>query len=165
MLFRSAGTAESIAMYKSVKENKGFYIARFEAGVVGTTSSTTTNDTNKQTQDGSVKPVSQKGVGVWNFIPWGGTDPASDGIPGDDNANGAVKVARSMYKNDGVHKVTSTLCYGVQWDVALNFIDPNYISGSSIEFVKNSREKGNYSASSPTTTGSKIGRASCRERV
>ena len=37
-----AGTTESIAMYKSVKENKGFYIARFEAGIAGTTASTTT---------------------------------------------------------------------------------------------------------------------------
>ena len=142
-------------MYKSVKDNKGFYIARFEAGIAGTTASTTTNDTNKQTQDGTVKPVSQKGVGVWNFIPWGGTDTdtASDGLPGNENANGAVKVARSMYKNDGVHKVTSTLCYGVQWDAALNFIDPNYESGTAIGYVKNSAGMGNYTGSL-TVTGS-----------
>lgn len=149
-----AGTAESIAMYKSVKENKGFYIARFEAGIAGTTTSTTTNDTNKQTQDGSVKPVSQKGVGVWNHIPWGGTDAveASDNLPGNDNANGAVKVARSMYPtSDTTHKVTSTLCYGVQWDAALNFIDPNYINGSATGYVKDSSEKGNYTKSIAVT--------------
>ena len=148
-----AGSAESIAMYKSVKENKGFYIARFEAGVAGTTASTTTEDANKLTQNGSVKTVSQKGVGVWNRIPWGGTlsDVASDGLPGNDNANGAVKVARSMYKNGGVHKVTSTLCYGVQWDAVLNFIDPNYESRSSIGYVKDSSGKGNYTGSIATT--------------
>jgi hypothetical protein len=142
-----AGTEESIAMYKSVKENKGFYVARFEAGIPGTTVSTTTNDANKQKQDGTIKPVSQKGVGVWNFISWGGSssDIASDKLPGNDNANGAVKVARSMYKNDGIHKVTSTLCYGVQWDAALNFIDSNYESGSSTGYIKDSTGKGNYS--------------------
>ena len=147
-----AGTAESIAMYKSVKDNGGFYIARFEAGIAETTASTTTNDANKQTQDGSVKPVSTKGVGVWNYIPWGGTTvvEASDNLPGNDNANGAVKVARSMYKNDGVHKVTSTLCYGVQWDAALNFIDPSYINGTSTGYIKDSTGKGNYSGSIAT---------------
>jgi hypothetical protein len=148
-----AGSNESIAMYRSVKENRGFYIARFEAGIPGTTASTTTNDANKQKQDGTVKPVSQKGVGVWNFIPWGGSssDLASDKLPGNDNANGAVKVARSMYKNDGIHKVTSTLCYGVQWDAALNFIDPNYESGNSTGYVKDSAGKGNYSGNIATT--------------
>ena len=140
-------------MYKSVKENKGFYIARFEAGIPGTTASTTTNDANKQKQDGTIKPVSQKGVGVWNFIPWGGTTAveASDNLPGNDNANGAVKVARSMYKNDEIHKVTSTLCYGVQWDAALNFIDSNYESGSSTGYVKDSTGKGNYTVNIATT--------------
>ena len=147
------GTDESVAMYKSVKENGGFYIARYEAGVSNTTSSTTTNDTNKQTQNGSVKPVSQKGVGVWNSIAWGGTssDTASDGLPGNDSADGAVKVARSMYTKSSTCGVTSTLCYGVQWDAALNFIDPTYITGNSSGFVKNSSNMGNYSGSIATT--------------
>lgn len=149
----TTGTTESIAMYKSVKENKGFYIARFEAGIAGTTTSTDTNDVNKQTQNGSVKPVSKKGVGIWNYIPWGGTDTdtASDGLPGNDNANGAVKVARSMYKDNNTHKVTSTLCYGVQWDAALNFINPNYESGTATGYVKNSTGKGNYSGNIAVT--------------
>ena len=149
-----AGTAESIAMYKSVKDNKGFFIARFEAGVAGTTTSTITNDTNKQTQDGSVKPVSQRGVGVWNYIAWGGTSAveASDNLPGNDNANGAVKVARNMYPaSDTIHKVTSTLCYGVQWDAALNFIDSNYESGNATGYVKDSTGMGNYTKSIATT--------------
>jgi len=138
----TAGTAESIAMYKSVKDNKGFFIARFEAGVAGTTASTETNDTNKQTQDGTVKPVSQKGVGVWNYI--------MDYTPNSEDY-GLIKISRSMYKNDGVHKVTSTLCYGVQWDAALNFIDPNYESGTATGYVKDSTGKGNYSGNIATT--------------
>ena len=154
----TAGTEESIAMYQSVKDNGGFYIARFEAGVAGTTSSTTTNDANKQNQTGTVKPVSQKGVGVWNFIPWGGTTAAeaSDGMQGNDNADGAVKVARSMYKKSSTCGVNSTLCYGVQWDAALNFIDPAYEEGTATatNFVVDSTNQGNYSRNIAVTGSS-----------
>ena len=55
-----AGSQESKAMYQSVKDNKGFYIARYEAGIAGTTASTTTDDENKQIQDGTKKPVSKE---------------------------------------------------------------------------------------------------------
>ena len=149
----TAGTEESIAMYESVKNNGGFYIARYEAGINGTTGSTTTNDTEKQTQDGSVKPVSKQGVGVWNFIPWGGTSAETspnDGLPGDETKDGAVKVARSMYNNiytgnkNTETNVKSTLCYGVQWDAVMNFIDSNYVNGTAEGYVKNSENQGNY---------------------
>ena len=133
------GTAESIAMYNSVKTNKGFYIARFEAGKPNTTIKI----------DGTVKPLSQKEVRVWNKIPWGGTTAAeaSDGLQGNDNADGAVKVARSMYTKSSECGVTSTLCYGVQWDAVMNYIDSNYYEGKCSEdsFVRNSSGKGNYS--------------------
>ena len=147
------GTEESIAMYKSVSDYGGFYIARYEAGINGTTESTKTNDTNKQTQDGSVKPVSKQGVGVWNFIPWGGTSAETspnDGLPGDETKDGAVKVARSMYNNvytgnkNTETNVKSTLCYGVQWDAVMNFIDSNYVNGTAEGYVKNSENQGNY---------------------
>ena len=147
------GTTESIAMYSSVNKYGGFYIARYEAGIKGTTGSTTTNDTNKQTQDGSVKPVSKQGVGVWNFIPWGGTSAETspnDGLPGDETKDGAVKVARSMYNNiytenkNTETNVKSTLCYGVQWDAVMNFIDSNYVNGRAEGYVKNSENQGNY---------------------
>ena len=70
-----------------------------------------------------------------------------------------------MYKNDGTHKVTSTLCYGVQWDATLKFIEPNYGEYNEEKteyevvddsYVKNSTGKGHYSTSSVTTTGSNI---------
>ena len=147
------GTEESIAMYKSVSDYGGFYIARYEAGIYGITESTTTNDKNKQTQDGSVKPVSKQGVGVWNFIPWGGTSAETspnDRLPGDETKDGAVKVARSMYNNiytgnkNTETNVKSTLCYGVQWDAVMNFIDSNYVNGRAEGYVKNSENQGNY---------------------
>ena len=92
------GTAESVAMYKSVKENGGFYIARYEAGIAGTTDNDSLST--KTATDGSVKPLSQKGVGVWNSISWGGTstDTASDKQPRNDNAKrGSFKSSRRCY--------------------------------------------------------------------
>jgi len=139
------GTKESMEMYKSVKENGGFYIARYEAGIL--------DDTKKNVQDGSIKPVSKKQT-VWNYIPWGGDTKveATDIMQGNDNLDGAVKVARSMYNNPitGTNNknttVKSTLCYGVQWDAVLNFIDENYVKGEGDGFIKDSTGKGNYSS-------------------
>ena len=150
------GTEESIAMYKSVSDYGGFYIARYEAGINGTTESTEDNTADKQTQDGSIKPVSKQGVGVWNWIAWGGnytetleTSP-NDGLAGDDTKDGAVKVARSMYNNiytgnkNKETNVKSTLCYGVQWDAVMNFIDSNYVNEKARGYVKDSNKQGNY---------------------
>ena len=153
------GTAESIAMYNSVKTNKGFYIARFEAGIDAKDESGNQIDNaqlaTKTATNGTVKPLSQKGVGVWNTIPWGGTytDTASDGLTGNDKADGAVKVARSMYTKNIECGVTSTLCYGVQWDAVMNYIDSNYYKqdGTLTSFVANSNGKGNYSGSIAST--------------
>ncbi len=150
----TTGTKESIAMYKSVADNKGFYIARFEAGISGTTDNASLAI--KTVTNGSVKPLSQKGVGVWNYIAWGGTTAveATDGLPGNDNADGAVKVARSMYTKSNTCGVTSTLCYSVQWDAVMNFIDLNYerAEGNLASFVVNSTEDWT-SKSKVTTTG------------
>ena len=151
------GTTESIAMYSSVNKYGGFYIARYEAGINGTTESTEDNTADKQTQDGSVKPVSKQGVGVWNWITWGGTytdTSPNDGLPGDDTKDGAVKVARSMYNNvytgnkNTETNVKSTLCYGVQWDAVMNFIDNKYVDNEATEeYLKNSKNQGNYTGS------------------
>ena len=40
--------------------------------------------------------------------------------------------------------VKSTLCYGVQWDAVMNFIDSNYVNGRAEGYVKNSENQGNY---------------------
>ena len=139
-------TDESKAMYESVSANKGFYIARYEAGISGTTD----NDSlpTRILTNGTVKPLSKSGLGVWNSIPWGGTTTAqaSDGLQGNDNADGAVKVARAMYNDSAKYGATSTLCYGVQWDAAMNFIDSKYITGTCEDgsYVKDSKGKGNY---------------------
>ena len=149
------GTTESVAMYKSVEDNKGFYIARFEAGIANVDDEGNPVDnyslSTKVATDGSVKPLSKKGVGVWNSIAWGGTTTveASDGLQGNDSADGAVKVARSMYTKSSTCGAQSTLCYGVQWDAVMNFIDSNYYTGTCADdsFVKNSTNKGNHTGS------------------
>ena len=154
-------SSESIAMYRSVAENGGFYIARFEAGIDGMKTPLTYDEegnkpSNVPTPDGvEKKPISKKGVSPWNFITWGGTSAkeASDGLQGNDNANGAVKVARSMYTKNTNCGVTSTLCYGVQWDAVMQFIEHEYKNVPvqaekepvpSDSFVRNSSNKGNY---------------------
>ena len=150
------GTEESVAMYNSVKVNHGFYIARFEAGIEGVIDNYNLSSENEKVADGKTKPLSQKGVGVWNNIIWGGTqsDVALDGLTGDDTADGAVKVARSMYTKSNICGVTSTLCYGVQWDAVMNFIDDKYEIGecnTTTSFVANSANKGNYTGTISTT--------------
>ncbi len=45
---------------------------------------------------------------------------------------GAVEKARGM-RLESETGVTPTLCYGVQWDATLNFIDPNYITNETAE--------------------------------
>ena len=150
------GIAESVAMYNSVKNNHGFYIARFEAGIEGKIANSNLSLEERKVADGKTKPLSQKGVGVWNNIIWGGTqsDVALDGLTGDDTADGAVKVARSMYTKSNICGVTSTLCYGVQWDAVMNFIDDKYEIGecnTTTSFVANSANKGNYTGTISTT--------------
>ena len=92
------------AMYESVESNGGFYIARYEAGK---------EDTNKV--------VSKKNANVWNLIPWG-VSRSEIGTAG------AVYQSQKMYQNS--NSVVSTLCYGLQWNAALQFVakkDPTYL--------------------------------------
>lgn len=56
-----------------------------------------------------------------------------------------------MYTKSANCGVTSTLCYGVQWDAVMQFIDSNYLwkTGETDNvvadsFVRNSSNKGNY---------------------
>ena len=161
-------TYEYTQMKNSVTTYGGFYVARYEAGI--------TDTSKKSTQDGTIKPVSRN-TNVWNCIPWGGTTTAEaiDGYQGNDKANGAVKVARSMYPD--TEKITeyalpaiatnntgakSTLIYGVQWDSIMRWMKE--IENSSAtktspqnKYILDSAGKGNYqdsdSTNNPAATG------------
>ena len=105
-------------MYKSVKENKGFYVGRYEAG---TTASSGTGIR------GEV--VSKKGANVYNNIGFADTDDMTD------ETGGAVEVARGMYNEEKGDSVTSTLIYGVQWDAIMRWMQdvPNLTGGKYVE--------------------------------
>ncbi len=126
--------AEAIKMYSSVKTYGGFYIGRYEAG--------------KETINGVEKVVSKKNVRAYNFIPWSSSTTTNT------DTGGAVEKARGMVVANNYTSVTSTLCYGVQWDATLNFIDSDYITNQTSEkkpncnndsYLVNSAGKGWYS--------------------
>lgn len=162
-------TYEYTQMKNSVITYRGFYVARYEAGI--------TDTSKKSTQDGTVKPVSKNNTSVWNNIPWGGTSTAeaTDGYQGNDKASGAVKVARSMYpdtekiaeyglpgtatNNTGVK---STLIYGVQWDAIMRWmkeIENTSATKTSPQnkYILDSTGKGNYSDSDDTNNPAATG--------
>ena len=129
---------EAIAMYSSVTTNGGFYIGRYEAGIE---SETPRENGDAITED---RVVVQKDKNVYNWLGW------SDSRVMTDITGGAVELARNFAKEQGLDttKVHSTLCYGVQRDTALNFIDPGYQG-----YAQDSTGKGNYYVSSFIKTG------------
>lgn len=143
------GTEESKAMYESVKKYQGFYISRFEAGMI--------NEKNLSIINGTIKPVSKKGSFVLN-VPWGSAyGLAFDNVLGSEKGDGAVKLARSMYPNtkrlvtyslpdDSKNEtgVISTLCYGVQWDAVMNFLSDVENPYTNTKYIKDSTKMGWY---------------------
>ena len=118
----STSIKEVQEMYKSVKEYKGFYIGRYETGIEE--DKARTNESNITST-----PIIKKNKYIYNFIVWGKSMT--------DETNGAVEVARSMYEN-------STLCYGVQWDAIIRWINQD----KSLKYLlENSSTKGNYNES------------------
>lgn len=150
-------TVESKELYKSIKKYKGFYIARYEAGIE--------DQFKRHIQDGTIKPLSKQNVYVWNRIRWGSAyGYALDGIQGDDRENGAVKVARSMYPNTERLKtynlqndltndtgVISTLCYGVQWDLTMDFISNIDNTYTKTKYIEDSSNMGWFGTNSKST--------------
>ena len=129
--------AEVKLMYESVYNNEGFYIGRYEAGRDSTDSN---------------KVVIQKRANVYNNVAWSKNKTMNEEsvVEGSEsNPDGAIELARNFDTANGYKTVTSTLCYGVQWDATLTWIDPEYTG-----FAKDSTGKGYYNASFPTTTGS-----------
>jgi len=119
-------------MKTSVTNNKGFYVARYEAS----------------NENG--KAASKAGKSVWKNIAWG-TSMTEIGT------EGAVYQSQQMY-TETTYGVTSTLIYGVQWDAIMAYIDPAYKTGTceATSFVVNSTGKGfyNFIMGAPTTTAS-----------
>ncbi len=96
----------------SIKRYGGFYIGRYETGIVDYDANVKTSNTNKETEwtgYSNGKAVVQKDKQVWNYI----------------TRDMAKKVAEEMYHNNDV--VISRLCSSYAWDTALKFIETNHI--------------------------------------
>ena len=120
----STTVQEAQDMYDSVYQNEGFYIGRYEAG---------------KDKDNPEKVVVQKGVDVYNSVPWSKNKTMNEEEPTENTQDGAIELARNFDEENGYTTVKSTLCYGVQWDRALSWIDPEYD-----DFAKISTGQGNY---------------------
>ncbi len=118
-------------MRESVKKYKGFYIGRYETGTI--------NERTEKSNE-TTELVVQRNMHVYNYVGWG---PSMTSVKGDviysdmNQGKGAVELSRNMYKSS--ISVSSTLCYGVQWDAALRFIATN-----DSEYLTNSSTKGNF---------------------
>ena len=101
--------------------------------------------------------VVKKDANVYNNVPWGNAMNDIEGTSNTEGKVGAVKLSKEFASKNNYEGVTSTLCYGVQWDATMQFMDSNYINSSCAEdsYVRNSEGRGHYNASSPTKTGSK----------
>ena len=121
---------EAKEMYQSVYDNGGFYIGRYEAG-----------------KDSSGNVVIQKGVDVYNNVPWSKNKTMNEETETTNTQEGAIELARNFDTANGYTGVTSTLCYGVQWDATLTWIDPDYTG-----FAKDSIGKGNYNEDANTNS-------------
>ena len=140
--------AEYAAMMVSVEKNKGFYIGRYEAG--------TTVERKVDKDNGTTEVVVQKNKPVYSCVSWGPsmTDVTGDVIySGKNQGKGAVELSRKMYKSSV--SVVSTLCYGVQWDAAINFMknvpNPN-IEGK--KYIEDGTGMGVHGVSTPALSGS-----------
>ena len=102
--------AKDIEQFKtSVKNNHGYYIGRYEAGVVDYNSSVSTSNSNKETNwtgytGDNIKLVCKKEQQVWNYV----------------TQNKASELSRDMYGSEA--KVTSDLINSYAWDTAIVFV-------------------------------------------
>ncbi len=139
---------------ESVKENGGFYVARYEAGVPDNASFSVNNESNKETmtyytssstngnksknvttENGTkLKPVSKQGMQAWNYI----------------SQEHAVEVSKNMYSGaESSYDVTSQLIDGIAWDRTVEWIASE--KGKE-NIVTDSKEYGNYNNNSTQLT-------------
>ena len=108
-------------MVKSVYDNGGFYIGRYEAGSQDASGNpiARTNTANETS-----KVVVQRDQYPYIYVGWGTTmsDYTSDVTYNSNNqGKGALYLSKHMYDGEDIG-ATSTLCYGIQWDAMLDFI-------------------------------------------
>ena len=105
------------SMLKSVYEKGGFYIGRYEVGV---------ETERKENTDGFATPIIQRNVYPYNFV--------------------TSAQAHEQAKKLKIGENTTSLMFGIQWDLVLKFIETRGVKTQE-ELKNNSVEWGNYSDS------------------
>ena len=120
------------SMLKSVYENGGFYVGRYEAGIDTTTGTNRTSNTDKNS-DGkytmpSTVPVTKADAYPYTYV--------------------TRTQAQNLASKVNAGTKTSSLMFGVQWDLVLAFMSKDTAKITSTDVLtKNSATIGNYSDS------------------
>ena len=114
------------SMLKSVYENGGFYVGRYEAGIAtNRTSKSATNSDGKYTIEGMPTPVSKADAYPYTYV--------------------TRTQAQNLASNVNSGTKTSSLMFGVQWDLVLAFMSKDTVKITSTDVLtKNSTTIGNY---------------------
>ena len=131
----------------SANSNKGYYLARYEAGINASqdqynyagcssfSSSMTYGDSSKMiAKDGSIKPLSKAGVGVWNAV----------------TQIEAATICQAMYTKTS-NGVESDLINSFAWDTAIDYIQKCGAASNSSSYATTSGKS--TDTSNPQTTG------------
>ena len=114
------------SMLKSVYENGGFYVGRYEAGIAENgTSDEQTNSDGKYTIEGMPVPVSKADAYPYTYV--------------------TRTQAQNLASNVNPGTKTSSLMFGVQWDLVLAFMSKDTAKITSTDVLtKDSTPLGNY---------------------
>ena len=146
---RGNAIAKDIEKFKtSANSNHGYYIGRYEAGVVDYNSSVSTSNSNNETNwtgytGDNIKLVCKKEQQVWNYV----------------TQNKASELSRDMYKSEA--KVTSDLINSYAWDTAIVFIQKCGTESNSSTYSYTYGQS-STSTSEPQTTGTNILKATSK---
>ena len=136
-------TAKDIEKFKtSANSNHGYYIGRYEAGVMDYNSSVSTRNNNNEANwtgytGDNIKLVCKKEQQVWNYV----------------TPNKASELSRDMYGSEA--KVTSDLINSYAWDTAIVFVQKCGTESNSSTYSYTVGES-SRSTSAPQTTGTNI---------
>ena len=137
-------TAKDIEKFKtSANSNHGYYIGRYEAGVVDYNSSVSTSNSNNETNwtgytGDNIKLVCKKEQQVWNYV----------------TQNKASKLSRNMYGSEA--KVTSDLINSYAWDTAIVFIQKCGTENNSSTYSKTVGQSSTSTSATQTTGTNKL---------
>ena len=134
-------TAQKQKMLKSVYQNGGFWVAKYEAGL------TEENKRTDKTPVPTIAPQSKQNLIPYNYV----------------TRTQAKKLAEMVTYKKGKETYTGSLMFGVQWDLVLKFIETKKIATDATIVSKlnsDSKDIGNYRDATFTINRGKYATAS-----